>query len=43
MQRLVPTLGSSDDVLGIGFPDEGSGFLVVVREEAVDRLLQADQ
>jgi len=38
----MPTLGGGDDVLGVGFPDEGAGLLVVVRNEAVDGLLQAD-
>jgi hypothetical protein len=43
LQRLMPTLGGGDDVLGSGFPGEGHGLLVVVLDEAVDGLLQADQ
>ena len=43
LQRLMPALGGGDDVFGVGFPDEGAGLLVVVLDEAVDGLLQADQ
>jgi hypothetical protein len=34
-QRLMPTLGGGDDVLGIGFSGEGRRLLVVVLDEAV--------
>jgi hypothetical protein len=39
---LVPSFGSRDDGLGIGFPDERPGVAVVRRDEAVDGFLQGD-
>ena len=38
----MPALGGGDNVFGIRFPDEGCGPLVVVLDEAIDGLLQAD-
>ena len=39
----MPSIDLLDDVVGIGGPDEGFGFLVVLTEVAVDRGLQVDQ
>jgi hypothetical protein len=42
LQRLMPTFGGGDDGFGIGVPGERSGLLIVVLDEAVDRLLEGD-
>jgi len=34
---LVPASGGGDDFAGISDPSEGSGFLIVLLEETVDR------
>jgi IS5 family transposase len=43
LQRLMPSFGDGDDRFGVGLPRERVGRLVVVLDEAVDRLLQRDQ
>ena len=40
---LVPTVDLFDDAVGIGGPDEGFGFAIVLAEIAVDRRLQVDE
>jgi hypothetical protein len=40
---LIPSIDLLDDVVGVGGPDEGLGFAVVLAEVAVDRRLQVDQ
>ena len=39
----MPTIDLLDDVVGIGGPNKGFGFAVVLAEIAVDRGLQIDQ
>src|SRR6202034_4316928 len=39
---LVPTSDSRDDLIGFGGPDKGSGLIVGLAEEAVDRGLELD-
>ena len=39
----MPTIDLLDDVVGIGGPNKGFGFAVVLAEIAVDRGLQVDQ
>ena len=40
---MEPTVSSGDDVIGVGFPDEGPGVVgVVFPDEAVDGGLQVD-
>jgi hypothetical protein len=39
----MPALGGGDDGFRIGLPGERSGSVVVVLDEAVDRLLEGDQ
>jgi hypothetical protein len=38
----MPSACFLDDAIGIGGPDEGLGFAVVLAEIAVDRRLQVD-
>lgn len=38
----MPAPDSGDDVVGVGFPDEGTRILVVLLDEAVDGCLQVD-
>ena len=40
LQHLMPTLGSSDDVLRIGLPDEGPAALIVLLDQLFDGGLQ---
>jgi hypothetical protein len=40
---LVPTIDLFDNAIGIGGPDEGFGFAVVLAKVAVDRRLQVDE
>ena len=40
---MVPASDGSDDVVGIGGPDEGFGAVVGFRKEAFDRGLQIDE
>jgi hypothetical protein len=42
LQRLVPTLRSGDDGLGIGLPDERLGVLIVLFDEVFDGCLKRD-
>jgi hypothetical protein len=39
---LVPSGSGGDDFVWIGGPDEGSGLLVVIHDEAVDGGLEID-
>ncbi len=39
IQHLAPASDGGDDFVGISGPSEGSGLLVVLREETVDRSL----
>ena len=39
----MPSIDILDDVVGIGGPDEGFGFAVVLAEVSVDRGLEVDQ
>ena len=39
----MPTVDLFDDAIGVGGPDEWSGFAVVLAEIAVDRSLQVDE
>jgi hypothetical protein len=39
---LVPAFDGGNDLVGVGGPGEGFGFLVVLGEEAVDCRLEVD-
>jgi hypothetical protein len=40
---LAPSLDGSDDLVGIGSPDEGLGIMIGLRDEAVDGGLELDE
>ena len=40
---MMPSMDLRDDAVGIGSPDEGFGFAVVLAEVSVDRGLEIDQ
>jgi len=42
-QQLMPSVHLLDDAVGIGGPDEGFGFSIVLAEIAVDRGVQVDE
>jgi hypothetical protein len=39
---LVPTPDGRDDLVRVSLPDERSGILIMLRDEAIDRSLQID-
>ena len=40
---MEPSFSGGDDLVWIGFPDEGLGLAIVLYDEAVDSRLQVDE